>query len=42
MLDGVILEDRGANKIKELVDVISKQVTNLIGSVHTGSRDGVI
>ena len=35
----VILVDRGANKIKEL-DVVSKQVTNLTGSGHTGSSDG--
>ena len=35
----VILVDRRANKIKEF-DVVSKQVTNLTGSGHTGSRDG--
>ena len=35
----VIVVDRGANKIKEF-DVVSKQVTNLTGSGHTGSRDG--
>ena len=36
----VILVDRGANKIKEF-DVLSKQVTNLTGSGHTGSGMGV-